>query len=259
MIVTPAWRFGVSRRINKRFENRRVDYAMHGRKLKVPNDVGPQPDFNKAPHPIPPPPSRNSTTGGVFTQPGSDSEGWAAHRNDRRGMTTGRWWRCSSFNGVGPRRRATPRQDRPRRRQQLREHLEVVPPSGREGQRCVHVDADHVAARRGAQLALAGEQNVPGLAAIQRVTGLPPCASLRETMSFSSSRVGAAIERNAPLIWVGTPCMFALPCRNDAAGVAACSRASRPASGIACRAGWRSSACPWCRPGRSRTDRRTVS
>ena len=49
MIVTPAWRFGVSRQINKRFENRRVDYAMHGRKLKVPNDVGPQPDFNKRP------------------------------------------------------------------------------------------------------------------------------------------------------------------------------------------------------------------
>jgi hypothetical protein len=31
--------------------------------------------------------------------------------------------------------------------------------------------------------------------AIQRVTGLPPWASFCETISFSSSRVGAAIER----------------------------------------------------------------
>ena len=79
--------------------------------------------------------------------------GWAAHRNDRRGMTTGRWWRCSSFNGSA--RVGAQRLDKTGLggRQQLREHLEVVPPSGREGQRCIHVDADHVAARRGAQLA----------------------------------------------------------------------------------------------------------
>jgi hypothetical protein len=40
----------------------------------------------------------------------------------------------------------------------------------------------------------AGSWATVTLAAIQRVTGLPPCASLRETISFSSSRVGAAIE-----------------------------------------------------------------
>jgi hypothetical protein len=33
------------------------------------------------------------------------------------------------------------------------------------------------------------------LVAIQRVTALPPWASFLETISFSSSRVGAAIER----------------------------------------------------------------
>ena len=41
----------------------------------------------------------------------------------------------------------------------------------------------------------AGSWATATLAAIQRVTGLPPCASFLETISFSSSRVGAAIER----------------------------------------------------------------
>ena len=41
----------------------------------------------------------------------------------------------------------------------------------------------------------AGSRATATFAAIQRVTGLPPWASLRETISFSSSRVGAAIDR----------------------------------------------------------------
>jgi hypothetical protein len=47
-------------------------------------------------------------------------------------------------------------------RQQLREHTEVIAASGGEFQRSMHVDADHVLARREPQLALAGEPHVPG-------------------------------------------------------------------------------------------------
>src|SRR4029453_12908293 len=42
----------------------------------------------------------------------------------------------------------------------------------------------------------AGSWATATLAAIQRVTGLPPWARLVETITFSSSRVGAAMERN---------------------------------------------------------------
>jgi len=45
-------------------------------------------------------------------------------------------------------------------RQQFREHSEVEATGGGEAERGVHVDADHVAARRQPQLALAGEQHV---------------------------------------------------------------------------------------------------
>ena len=42
--VTPEWRFEVSRRIKEEFENGRDYYAMHGRDVEVPNDIGRQPD-----------------------------------------------------------------------------------------------------------------------------------------------------------------------------------------------------------------------
>ena len=45
----------------------------------------------------------------------------------------------------------------------------------------------------------AGSWATATLLAIQRVTGLAPWASLRETMSFSSSRVGADMEALAEL------------------------------------------------------------
>ena len=57
------------------------------------------------------------------------------------------------------------------------------------------------------------------LAAIPRVTGLPPCASFFETINFSSSRVGAAMERN--------------PCRNST--IAAPSSCRRSAMWVASR------------------------
>jgi hypothetical protein len=50
-----------------------------------------------------------------------------------------------------------------RRRQQFREHGEVVAAGGADPQRRVPINAAHVAAWREPQLALAGEQHVPRL------------------------------------------------------------------------------------------------
>jgi hypothetical protein len=49
------------------------------------------------------------------------------------------------------------------RRQQLREDLKIPAAGGADLQRCVHVDADHVAARRKPELALAGYKHLPRL------------------------------------------------------------------------------------------------
>jgi hypothetical protein len=50
-------------------------------------------------------------------------------------------------------------------------------------------------------------------AALQRVTGLPPWASFRETISFSSSRVGAAMERKP---WRNSTIAAPSSCRRSA-------------------------------------------
>jgi hypothetical protein len=55
------------------------------------------------------------------------------------------------------------------------------------------------------------------LAAIQRVTGLAPWASFCETTSFSSSRVGAAIERKP---WRNSTMVAPSSCRRSAMWVA---------------------------------------
>jgi hypothetical protein len=47
--------------------------------------------------------------------------------------------------------------------QQLREHGEITAAGGTDPQRCVHVNADHMAAWRQPQLPLASQQHVPGL------------------------------------------------------------------------------------------------
>ena len=55
------------------------------------------------------------------------------------------------------------------RGQQLREHGEVAVPGGGQAERGAHVDADHMAARREPQLALAGEQHVPRLVLLRLI------------------------------------------------------------------------------------------
>jgi hypothetical protein len=49
------------------------------------------------------------------------------------------------------------------RGQQLREDGDVAAACSTDLERCVHIDADHVAARRQPHLSLAGEQHFPGL------------------------------------------------------------------------------------------------
>ena len=63
----------------------------------------------------------------------------------------------------------------------------------------------------------AGSWATATLAAIQRVTGLPPCASFLETISFSSSRVGAAMERKP---WRNSTMVAPSSCRRSAMWVA---------------------------------------
>jgi hypothetical protein len=47
--------------------------------------------------------------------------------------------------------------------QELRERGEVAAAGDADPQRCVHVDADHMPARRKPQLPLANEHHIPGL------------------------------------------------------------------------------------------------
>src|SRR5688572_21612527 len=64
---------------------------------------------------------------------------------------------------------------------------------GAEPERCVHVNADHVTARRQPQLALAGEEHVPGLvllSADQRVLAIGAALSIG---SWLASGAGQAV------------------------------------------------------------------
>ena len=42
--VTPDLRFDVSRRIREEFDNGKHYYALHGRKIDAPSDIGQRPD-----------------------------------------------------------------------------------------------------------------------------------------------------------------------------------------------------------------------
>ena len=85
-------------------------------------------------------------------------------RNGGKGVVSGHWLRPdqgpSSPNSI-----ATQRLDQTRlgSRQQFREHGKVAATSRCDPERCIHVDPDHVAARRQPHLSLAGEQHFPGL------------------------------------------------------------------------------------------------
>ena len=93
---------------------------------------------------------------------GSDSEATAASQNGRNQGV--RRHGCRRSEPVTPGSVSRQRLDQPRlgRRQQLREQREIVAAGNGELERTMHIDPDHVATRREPQLALAGEQRVPG-------------------------------------------------------------------------------------------------
>ena len=94
------------------------------------------------------------------------------------------------------------RRDQPRlgRRYKLREHREIAATGGADPQRCVHVDANHVPARREPQLALAGEQHVPGLVLLSADQGvLAVRAELPVSSEFASS-AGQAVVAASPAV-----------------------------------------------------------
>ena len=132
------------------------------------------------------------------------------HRHDRIGWRTGRWWRCSIFNGIDPRRRTTPRPASLGCGQQLREHGEVVPPSGGEGHRRVHVDADRVPARREPQLALAREQHVPRLVLLQADQGMLAIGAALSVRSCRAVGAGQAVVAAGSAVF-GPPASLEVP------------------------------------------------
>jgi hypothetical protein len=94
--------------------------------------------------------------------------------------------------------------------QQFREHGQVIAAGGAELERSVHIDADHVAARREAQLALAGEQHDPGLMLLKADQGvlavgaeLPVGSGLASGAGQSGVAAGSAIL--GPSAWLEVP------------------------------------------------------
>jgi hypothetical protein len=95
-------------------------------------------------------------------------------------------------------------------RQQFREYGDVIAAGGANVERCVHVDADHVATRREPQLALAGEQHVPGfmlLPAGQGVLAVGAEAQVGSKLASGAGQVvvaaGSAVLR--PSAWLEVP------------------------------------------------------
>jgi hypothetical protein len=81
------------------------------------------------------------------------------------------------------------------RRQQFRKHSEVGAAGGTDLQRRVHIDTDHVPARGEPELALAGEQRVPGfmlLAADQGVLAVGAEPSVGSRFTSAAGQVGVS-------------------------------------------------------------------
>jgi hypothetical protein len=79
------------------------------------------------------------------------------------------------------------------RGQQFREHTEVRAAGSADLQRCVHVDAGHVAARCEPQLALAGEQHMPGFMLLSADQGVLSIGAELPVGSGLASGAGQAV------------------------------------------------------------------
>ena len=77
--------------------------------------------------------------------------------------------------------------------QQLREHGEVIAASSADIQRCVHVDADHVAAWSQPQLVPAAEQHIPGLMLLGADQGVLAVRAEQSVRSGLASSAGQAV------------------------------------------------------------------
>jgi hypothetical protein len=123
---------------------------------------------------------------------GSDPEVTHVRRNGGKRAVSRHCWGQS--RPVIPNSIATERLDEARLgcRQHLRQHREVRAAGGTDLQRCVHVDAHHVAAWREPQLALAGEQHVPGLVLLPADQGMLAVGAEPSVGSWLASGAGQA-------------------------------------------------------------------
>jgi hypothetical protein len=79
------------------------------------------------------------------------------------------------------------------RGQQLREHGEVVAAGGTKLERGAHIDSDHMPARRGPQLALAGQQHFQGLMLLAGDQGVLAVKAEAPVGPKLASRAGQAV------------------------------------------------------------------
>jgi hypothetical protein len=86
------------------------------------------------------------------------------------------------------------------RRQQLREDLKIPAAGGADLQPCVHVDADHLAAWREPQLALAGEQHVPRFVLLSADQGVLAVGAEQAFRSGLASGAGQAFVVTGPAV-----------------------------------------------------------
>ena len=114
-------------------------------------------------------------------------------RNGGEQAVSGHCWLRSK--PVIPNSIATQRLDQARlgRGQQIREHCEITAAGAREAERCVNLDADHMPARREPQLALAGEQHVPGLMFLSADQGVLAVGTEPSVGPGFASRAGQAV------------------------------------------------------------------
>jgi hypothetical protein len=124
---------------------------------------------------------------------GPDSEGWGAHRSDHSGMTTDVGGTVQVSTGsicAGARRLDNAHLGRG---QKLREYSDVRATGRTDPQRHVHIDADHLAARRKPQLSLAGEQDVPRLVLLMADQGMLAVRAEPSIASGPASGAGQAV------------------------------------------------------------------
>jgi hypothetical protein len=79
------------------------------------------------------------------------------------------------------------------RRQQLREHREIAAAGGAKPERGAHINADHMSAGRQPQLALAGEQRVPGFMFLEADQGVLAIGAEPSVSSGLASGTGQVV------------------------------------------------------------------